>query len=129
LSPPRSILIVDTDEDQRNLVVSLLSVYDLYIAEAETGIEAVDKTKETQFGLILITDRIIDMTPLDLCKTLNFIGIRVPLIVHCPTCSKAEIEELNRCGVQIVFTSDIYSFLKSIVTLLINDEPPSYPQS
>lgn len=72
---PARILIIDSDKNSRKTTFSLLAANGYLVDTAETGNEAITKTKQTRYNLLLISTALPDM---DGIKLLNRIHESIP---------------------------------------------------
>ncbi|MFP4655112.1 MAG: response regulator [Methanohalobium sp.] len=77
-----SILLVEDDRLNRELINDLLSPYGYNIVNAGNGFEALDKIQNYDFDLILLDIQLPQMDGLELLSELknNFVSINIPVV-------------------------------------------------
>ena len=75
------ILIVDDDDDLKELLVSILENEGFFIETARTGLEAISKVKVEYFNVALLDIKLPDMTGIELLSKINIITPRTKKLI------------------------------------------------
>ena len=79
---PKTILIIDDDDDLRGAVAEQLQLNDEFLAvEAATGAEGVRLAQESRPDLVLLDVDLPDMNGREVCKALRDQGLAAPVIM------------------------------------------------
>ena len=91
---PKSVLIVEDNEHQRNIYASILRLSGYEIVEAESGAEAIEKAAAAKPHLILLDLALPDMNGIDVARSIkrNQRSAHIPIIV-CSAFSTGEEKE------------------------------------
>lgn len=102
------ILIADDREAIRKQFSLILAARpDLEVcAEAATGEEAVEKTRELNPDLVILDITMPVMNGLDAARTIRSLGLQVPILVLTVHKSNQLVEEARKIGVQGYVTKD-----------------------
>ncbi|MFN3605812.1 MAG: response regulator transcription factor [Cypionkella sp.] len=78
----RKILLVDDDDDLREaLGEQLLMTEDFDVFEAANGADGLEKTKQSQFDLILLDIDLPDTDGRELCRLMRKSGVKAPIMM------------------------------------------------
>jgi len=78
----RKILIVDDDMALRQSLAEQLQLHEeFFVAEAATGTEALEITKQQHFAAILLDVGLPDMDGRELCRLMRRAGVRAPILM------------------------------------------------
>src|SRR5258708_16474627 len=78
----RKILIVDDDAALRHSLAEQLQLHEEFaVAEAETGAQALDITRQQHFEVILLDVGLPDMDGRELCRLMRRGGVRAPVLM------------------------------------------------
>ena len=78
----RRVLVVDDDEDLRQMLAEQLQIHEEFVTEvAGSGTEAIDRTKEQYFDMILLDVGLPDMDGREVCRVMRRNGIKSPVIM------------------------------------------------
>src|SRR5258708_6753922 len=76
------ILIVDDDAALRHSLAEQLQLHEEFaVAEAETGAQALDITRQQHFEVILLDVGLPDMDGRELCRLMRRGGVRAPVLM------------------------------------------------
>ncbi len=82
MSSGRRILVVDDDENFRQMLVEQLQFHEEFITEgAGSGKAAIDRTKEQYFDIILLDLGLPDMDGREVCGVMRRNGVKSPIIM------------------------------------------------
>lgn len=82
MSAQKKILLVDDDEDLRDaLAEQLLMTEEFDVFEAGSGIDAVAKSKEALFDLVILDVGLPDTDGRELCRVMRKQGIKCPILM------------------------------------------------
>ena len=82
MSSGRRILVVDDDENFRQMLVEQLQFHEEFITEgAGSGKAAIDRTKEQYFDVILLDLGLPDMDGREVCGVMRRNGVKSPIIM------------------------------------------------
>ena len=78
----RRILIVDDDQDLREMLAEQLQIHEEFLTEGcEGGAEAIQRTKDQYFDLILLDVSLPDMDGREVCRVMRRNGVKSPVIM------------------------------------------------
>lgn len=82
MSPAKRILVVDDDQDLRQMLKEQLQAYNEFtVKEAETGATAVEQARKQYFDLIVLGGGLSDMDSSAVCKEFRGNDINSPIIM------------------------------------------------
>lgn len=83
VDPPASprVLVVDDEEDFREVLASLLERLGLQVTTASSGTEGLDIAASTSFDTILLDQRMPGLSGLEVAARLRAAGIATPIVV------------------------------------------------
>lgn len=82
MSSRRRVLIVNDDEDLRQMLMEQLQIHEEFITEeAASGTAAIDRAKEQYFDIILIDAGMPDMDGPEVCRVMRRTGVKSPIIM------------------------------------------------
>ena len=79
VDPPARVLVVDDEEDFREVFASLLEQLGLEVTTASSGAEGLELAQSVPFSLILLDQRMPGLTGLDVAARLRATGIETPI--------------------------------------------------
>ena len=86
MSSRRRILVVNGDEDLRQVLMEQLQIYEEFIAEeAPTGTAAIARIKEQYFDGIVLDNSLTDMCGREVCRVMRRTGVKSPIIMLTST--------------------------------------------
>jgi len=92
----KNILVVDDDEDMRNLISLLLKKEKYHVTSADDGLDALMKIGKTSFDLILSDINMPNLDGMKLLEVLTQKGIKTPVIfITSRTTQEDEIKGLS----------------------------------
>jgi CheY-like chemotaxis protein len=97
----KNILVVEDNEDLRQMFASILRFFGYEISEAENGSEAIEKAALAKPSLILLDLRLPDMNGIDAARAIkkNRVTADIPIIA-CSAYPRAEaMEEALHAGI------------------------------
>ncbi len=74
------VLIAEDDDDNRNLLAFLLGMEGWQVAEARNGREALEKVVEEKPHVLVLDNRMPELTGAEVCQRLREQGISVPIV-------------------------------------------------
>ena len=78
----RRVLVVDDDEDLRQLLAEQLQIHEEFVTDTvESGAEAINITKEQYYDMILLDVGLPDMDGREVCRVMRRNGIKSPIIM------------------------------------------------
>lgn len=77
----RQVLIVDDDEDIRQLFCDMVSIIGFSARAVASGVNALQQLKEAPFDLIILDMRIPDMNGLETFKAIRQLNSSVPVVI------------------------------------------------
>jgi CheY-like chemotaxis protein len=92
------ILLVDDNEDNRNLVVLLIAKTGLEIDIAKNGKEGLKKALAVDYDLILMDIQMPEMDGIEATTRLIASGSRVPIVAFTSNVMKEDIAQYQRAG-------------------------------
>jgi len=99
------ILLVEDNELNRTVARNTLSAFNMDVTEAENGIEAIEKLKESSFSLILMDIQMPEMNGVEATKFIReTLKIKTPIIALTANAIKTEIETCLEVGMNDYIT-------------------------
>jgi CheY-like chemotaxis protein len=97
----KNILVVEDNEDLRQMFASILRFFGYQISEAGSGSEAIEKAVFTKPSLILLDLSLPDMNGIDAARAIknNRITSDIPIIACSAYSTGEEMEEALRAGI------------------------------
>tara|TARA_B100000315_G_scaffold255950_1_gene300660 strand:+ start:12567 stop:13256 length:690 start_codon:yes stop_codon:yes gene_type:complete len=87
----RRVLVVDDDEDLRQMLAEQLEIHKEYITDGvENGAEAIEKTKNQYYDMILLDVGLPDMDGREACRVMRRNGVKSPIIMLTGTGTDAD---------------------------------------
>ncbi len=78
----RRVLVVDDDPDLCQMLAEQLQIHEEFVTEtAESGTEAIDRSKEQYFDIILLDVGLPDMDGREVCRVMRRNGVKSPIIM------------------------------------------------
>jgi len=78
----RRVLVVDDDPDLCQMLAEQLQIHEEFVTEtAESGAEAIDRTKEQYFDIILLDVGLPDIDGREVCRVMRRNGVKSPIIM------------------------------------------------
>jgi two-component system, sensor histidine kinase len=97
----KNILVVEDNEDLRQMFASILRFFGYQISEAGTGSEAIEKAVFAKPNLILLDLSLPDMNGIDVARAIknNRLTTDIPIIACSAYSTGEEMEEALRVGI------------------------------
>jgi CheY-like chemotaxis protein len=97
----KNILVVEDNEDLRQMFASILRFFGYQISEAGTGSEAIEKAVFAKPSLILLDLSLPDMNGIDAARAIknNRLTTDIPIIACSAYSTEEEMEEALRAGI------------------------------
>jgi len=78
----RRVLVVDDDEDLRQMLAEQLEIHEEFITDGvENGAEAIETTKNQYYDMILLDVGLPDMDGREVCRVMRRNGVKSPIIM------------------------------------------------
>jgi len=78
----RRVLVVDDDEDLRQMLAEQLEIHEEFITDGvESGAEAIETTKNQYYDMILLDVGLPDMDGREVCRVMRRNGVKSPIIM------------------------------------------------
>jgi len=78
----RKVLVVDDDEDLRQMLAEQLEIHEEFITDGvESGAEAIETTKTQYYDMILLDVGLPDMDGREVCRVMRRNGVKSPIIM------------------------------------------------
>ena len=78
----RRILLIGDDEDLRDMLTEQLQIHQEFVTESVgNGTDAIERTKEQYFDIILLDVNLPDIDGCELCRIMRRNGIKMPIIM------------------------------------------------
>ena len=78
----RKVLVVDDDEDLRQMLAEQLEIHEKFITDGvESGAEAIETTKTQYYDMILLDVGLPDMDGREVCRVMRRNGVKSPIIM------------------------------------------------
>ena len=97
----KSILVVEDNEDLRQMFAAILRFFGYQISEAGSGSEAIEKAAYAKPNLILLDLSLPDMSGIDAAHAIkkNQLTKDIPIIACSAHSTEEEMEEAHRAGI------------------------------
>ena len=78
----RRILLVDDDEDLQEMLTEQLQIHQEFVLESiDNGTDAIERTKEHNFDIILLDVSLPDIDGCEVCRVMRRNGVKTPMIM------------------------------------------------
>jgi DNA-binding NtrC family response regulator len=94
----RKLLIIDDEEELREVLVALLEEADLDIALASNGLEGIERLRHEQFDAILSDEKMPKKSGLEVLKWMHENGVKTPFIMHTGYGQRDMMAEAQKLG-------------------------------
>ena len=82
----RRILLVVVDEDLREMLTEQLQIHEEFLTESiDNGTDAIKRTKEQYFDIILLDVSLPDIDGGEVCRIMRYNGVKSPMIMLTDT--------------------------------------------
>lgn len=94
----KKLLIIDDEEELREVLASLLETKDLEISVACNGVEGIEMLGREKFDAVLSDEKMPKKSGLDVLKWMHENDMRTPFIIHSGYGEASLMEEAKRLG-------------------------------
>ena len=94
----KKLLIIDDEEELREVLVALLEETNLDISLASNGMEGIERIRHEHFDAILSDEKMPKKTGLDVLKWMHENGVKIPFIMHTGYGQRDMMVEAQRLG-------------------------------
>lgn len=116
----RKVLIADDDDDSRAMLTFLLEAEDWDVKEAKNGKEAIEKVIKEQPELLILDNRMPELTGVEVYKIIQAKGIKIAVILATAYGYLDELAESLGIAYFISKPYDIPELLKTIESAYSN---------
>ncbi len=123
LSHKKSVLIVEDNELNQEVLKELLSEFDVEIHVTENGSEGVDAIKEQLFDLVLMDLQMPEMNGYEAARKIRALGFEMPIVAITANALKGVKDKCLQAGMNDFMTKpiDVAAFINKI-TFWLNSE-------
>jgi len=100
--PQRLLLVVDDEQGMRDTLADILEEFGFLIDQAANGLEAVEKVKAQEYGLVLMDIRMPLMDGVSALGQMKQLRPELPVIMMTAYTQAAEVEKARRQGAETV---------------------------
>jgi len=100
--PQRLLLVVDDEQGMRDTLADILEESGFLIDQAANGLEAVEKVKTQEYGLVLMDIRMPVMDGVSALGQMKQLRPELPVIMMTAYTQAAEVAEARRQGAETV---------------------------
>ncbi|HUV93665.1 MAG TPA: response regulator [Anaerolineae bacterium] len=100
--PKRLLLVVDDEQGMRDTLADILEESGFLIDQAANGLEAVEKVKTQEYGLVLMDIRMPVMDGVSALGQMKQLRPELPVIMMTAYTQAAEVAEARRQGAETV---------------------------
>ncbi|TEU11320.1 MAG: response regulator [Anaerolineales bacterium] len=101
-SAPQRLLLVDDEQGMRDTLADILEEFGLRTDQAANGLEAVEKVKTQEYGLVLMDIRMPVMDGVEALRQIKELCSELPVIMMTAYTQAAEVAEAHRQGAETV---------------------------
>ena len=94
----KKLLIIDDEEELREVLASLLETADLDISVASNGLEGIEMLASESFDAVLSDEKMPKKSGLEVLKWMHENNLRTPFIIHSGYGETALVAEAKRLG-------------------------------
>jgi len=99
-APKVRILFADDDLDNRELTRLLLTVEGFEVVGGESALEVLRLAREVSFDLVLLDNRMPDMSGLELCRKIREFDPHTPIVFYSAAAYDSDKKSAFECGAQ-----------------------------
>lgn len=121
----RDVLIVDDDEEVRQLFCDIVTLLGFNPTAVGSGVAALQELKATTFDLVILDMRIPDMSGLEIFKALRQFNSSVPVVLISGYGMDKNVQEALSMGALLCLEKpfDVLRAMKTLREIIENESP------
>lgn len=121
----RDVLIVDDDEDVRQLFCDMITQMGFHASAVGSGVAALQQLKTATFDLVILDMRIPDMSGLEIFKALRQFNSAVPVVLVSAYGMDKNVQEAFSMGALLCIEKpfNVARAMKTLREIIENESP------